>query len=598
MKRTLYAIRIVLALSWAVDRKRLILGAGLFLLGSLAQPGVAIVVRELTNATLSGSAAWVVIVLAAALSLCLASQLMLGHFGHLWYFELGELDEIELNQRVSQAIHNDQPLDEIESAEVADKIDLLRQDIARIRDTLESTITLCAVAIQLVLTCILFVTVSPWLLLVVVAAAIPVLTTGAAERPVQQARERATVYSRRVKHLRDASTTADSVKEVRLGGGAERIRALHGEAQQAFAEEIGRGYRRYAVVRLAGQLPFALSLLAAIAYTAYLTLHGYSNAGELVMVLALTTQIGVQVAVALLQLNNIGIAAIGLERIEELRRKGTPRLDSNTEGSVPNRITSGLRLIGVEFSYPGSAKPNLSNITLEIPAGTAVAVVGENGAGKSTLIKLVQGLYQPGSGRIEIDGIPLASFEPDVWHAATSALFQDFVHFDFRARESIGFGDIDRIDDRAAIETALVRAKAQSVMERIGDLEKYIGGNFRTGEELSGGQWQTIGLARALVKDNPVVLTLDEPGHSLDPESELRMIDAYEAAARDYANRRGAIAFYVTHRLSSVRSADLVVVLRDGRIEDVGTHDELMAVGGYYSELFSMQAIAYTDNES
>ena len=406
------------------------------------------------------------------------------------------------------------------------------------------------------------------------------------------------MYSRRIKHLRDASTSADRVKEVRLGGGADRIRALHGEAQLAFAHEIASGYRRYAVIRLAGQLPFALCLLAAITYTAYLTLHGHSNGGELVMVLALTTQIGGQVATAMQQLNNVGIAATGLERIEELRLHGEVRREAVSKRSLPNTLTTGLRLVDIDYSYPGRTKPSLKNITLDIQAGTAVAVVGENGAGKSTLIKLIQGLYQPSRGRIEVDGIPLSSLTPDNWHAATSALFQDLVHFDFRARESIGFGDIDRIKDRAAIETAIDRAKARSVTDRIGDLEKYIGRNYRNGEELSGGQWQTIGLARALVKDNPLILTLDEPGHSLDPESELRMIDAYETAARDYATRSGAIAFYVTHRLSSVRSADLVLVLRNGHIDAVGTPVELTAARGYHSELFTLQAIAYTDTDT
>ena len=596
MKRTLKAIRVILALSWAIDKKRLVIGAGLLLLGSVAQPGVAIFVRDLTNATIAGSPAWLLSALAAGLALCITGQLMLAHFGHLWYFELGELDEIELSRRVSKAIHSDQPLDEIESAEVADKIELLRQDIASTRVTLEATITLGAVVIQLIITCVLFVTVSPWLLLLVVAAAIPVVTTGASEKPVQDARKRAAVFSRRITNLRNASTNADQVKEIRLGGGVDRVRALHSEAQDALAHEMAVGYRRYYGIRLLGQLPFALSLLAAIAYTAYLTLHGASNAGELVMVLALTTQVGGQVANALQQLNTVGLSATGLERIEELRLVGVDGREPAGARALPARLATGLRVEGLRYRYPGNSAPTLVDIDLEVPAGTSVAVVGENGAGKSTLIKLIQGLYQPTSGRIEVDGAALRSFRPDDWHAASSALLQDFVHFAFRARESIGVGDIDRIDDRDVIEAAIDRAGARSVTDRIGDLETFLGREYRDGEELSGGQWQTIGLARALVKDSPLVLTLDEPGHSLDPESELRMIDAYEKAARDFASRTGAITFYVTHRLSSVRSADLVLVLRDGRIDSVGTHDDLMREAGYYAELFTLQAVAYMDS--
>jgi ATP-binding cassette subfamily B protein len=595
MKRTLYAIRVILVLSWTIDKKRLIIGAGLLLFGSLAQPGVAIFVRDLTNATIADRPALVLIALSAGLAFCITGQLMLAHFGHLWYFELGELDEIELSKRVSKAIHNEQPLDEIESAEVADKIELLRQDVAGARVTLEATISLVAVASQLVITCVLLVTVSPWLLLLLVVAAVPVITTSASEKPVQNARKESAAFTRRIRNLRDASTTADRVKEIRLGGGAERVRTLHDEAQQGLAATMANGYRRYYGVRVLGQLPFALALLGAIAYTAWLTLHGYSNAGQFVMVLALITQVGGQVANALQHLNNVGLSATGLERIEELSRSRTQQHEQTATAPMRDRLTRGLLLDRVNYRYPGNTALSLTDITIDIPAGTSVAVVGENGAGKSTLIKVIQGLYRPSSGRIAIDGQPLDSFRRDDWHRATAALFQDFVHFAFRARESIGVGDIDRIDDPSAVQVAIDRAQARSVTDGIGNLNTYLGRDYRDGEELSGGQWQTIGLARSLVKDSPLVLTLDEPGHSLDPESELRMIDAYETAAHDFATRTGAITFYVTHRLSSVRSADLVLVLRNGRIDAIGTHDELIKSAGYYSELFTMQAVAYTD---
>lgn len=213
---------------------------------------------------------------------------------------------------------------------------------------------------------------------------------------------------------------------------------------------------------------------------------------------------------------------------------------------------------------------------------------------KSTLIKILQGLYRPTVGKVRVDGTNIDWLEADSWHRSTAAHFQDFAHFDFTVGESIGIGDVDSLDDPVAVRAAAKRAGAQSLIDRIGGPRTVIGTAFSRGRELSGGQWQAVELARALMKDRPLVLTLDEPGHSLDPEAEVAMVAAYEAAARDYADRSGAIAFDLTHRLSSVRTADLVLVLRDGTIEAVGHHDELVASPGYYRDLFTLQAAAYT----
>lgn len=593
----LSAIAVVLRLSWRTDPRRLVIGTVLVLAGSLAQPAIALVSRALTNQILGGAAASVIAALAAGLMFCLVAQLMFGHFGHLWYFELGELDEVELNMMVARSIHRDQPLDVVERPDVADGIDLARGDIARIHGTVEATVVLLAISIQLIFTLVLLTSVSAWLLLLPAAALIPVMLTGRAEAPLQRAREATAVQLRRARQARDATTIAAQVKETRLGTARQRLDQIHDQAQRDLTAGMRRGHRGYVARRTLGQLPFAAALVGAIGWSSYLASTGTVTAGDVVMVLAITTQIGGQIVTGVSQLNTVAAASAGLDRVRSLATTTTADVVGHRRPDPGGRIREGMELVGLDYRYPGADTDALHEVDLVIPPGTAVAVVGENGAGKSTLIKLVQGLYQPSAGQILLDGVCLDQFDPQAWHAATAALFQDFAHFDFTAHESIGVGDIDRIDDQAAVHAAVDRAKAGELVERIGGLGTILGTGFRDGRELSGGQWQAVGLARALMKTQPLVLTLDEPGHSLDPEAELAMVAAYEAAARDYADRAGAIAFYVTHRLSSVRTADLVLVLRDSRIDAVGHHDALMARPGYYRDLFNLQAAAYTTGD-
>jgi ATP-binding cassette, subfamily B, bacterial len=274
-------------------------------------------------------------------------------------------------------------------------------------------------------------------------------------------------------------------------------------------------------------------------------------------------------------------------------------LSASADLPVPSRVTQGIHLENVGFAYPGTDRMVLQNVTLDLPAGTVVAIVGENGAGKTTLVKLLSKFYEPTSGAIYVDGQPLARMPADAWRDRLAGAFQDFFRFEFRARHSIGVGDVRRLDDDPAITVAIDRAGADDVVSRLSaGLNTQLGSTWPEGVEVSFGQWQKIALARGFMRDYPLVLFLDEPTAALDAETEHALFERFATAARPGVQTSadgtdGRITVLVSHRFSTVRMADLIVVLDGSRVVETGTHEELMAKRGPYSELYGIQAAAY-----
>jgi len=245
------------------------------------------------------------------------------------------------------------------------------------------------------------------------------------------------------------------------------------------------------------------------------------------------------------------------------------------------------------FRYPGSHADVLADVDLDLRAGSTVAFVGENGAGKSTLVKLLARFYDPSAGRIAVDGVDLASIDPKRWRERLAVGFQDFVRFELIARESVGVGDLPRVDERAAVERAVDRGAARDVVE---ELEQGLDtplGQTQSGTDLSGGQWQKLALARAMMRERPLLLVLDEPTSALDASAEHELFERYAESARAVAAATGGIAIFVSHRFSTVRMADRIIVVAGGRVAEQGTHQELIAHRGMYAELYGLQAAAY-----
>jgi ATP-binding cassette subfamily B protein len=260
---------------------------------------------------------------------------------------------------------------------------------------------------------------------------------------------------------------------------------------------------------------------------------------------------------------------------------------------VPAALQRGIRVDHVSFSYPGTSRVVLEDVSLNLPAGAVVAIVGENGAGKTTLVKLLAKMYEPSSGSIFLDDTPLARVSAVDWRARLAGAFQDFFRFEFLARHTVGLGDVPRLEDQPAITAAVNRAGAQDVIARLTvGLDTQLGPTWPGGAELSFGQWQKLALARGFMRDEPLLLVLDEPTAALDAETEHALFEQYAAAAKGVA-RNGRITVLVSHRFSTVRMADLIVVLDGHKLVEVGSHEELMAKNGPYAELYRIQAAAY-----
>ena len=318
-------------------------------------------------------------------------------------------------------------------------------------------------------------------------------------------------------------------------------------------------------------------------------------AGDVLLVLAAGARLSQYIGATVGEIGFLrGIWMDGSQRLAWLEDYAAS-LVADADQPVPARLDAGIRLDRVSFAYPGTDRLVLEDVSLELPAGAVVAIVGENGAGKTTLVKLLAKLYEPTSGAILVDGQPLARMRADAWRERLAGAFQDFFRFELPARQSIGVGDVPRIDQDPAVVQAVERAGAESVVALWpAGLDTQLGPTWPGGVDVSFGQWQKLALARGFMRDHPLLLVLDEPTAALDAETEHALFERYATAAhRDVATEDGRITLLVSHRFSTVRMADLIVVLDGAHLVEAGTHEDLMARGGPYSELYGIQAAAY-----
>jgi ATP-binding cassette, subfamily B, bacterial len=400
-----------------------------------------------------------------------------------------------------------------------------------------------------------------------------------------------TTAVRRAEYFRNLALSPGSAKDVRLLGiGDWVVGRLRDEWRAGLAErQQSQGWAFPLTV--AGTVLVMLTNGLIFGLLAYDAATGAIGVGALVVYL--------RAAEALGALGQSGAAdsviahgAAAVPAILELERRTAPAPGpplTTLPAAAPARE---IRFEKVSFTYPGAAKPVLCALDLPIPAGHSMALVGLNGAGKTTLVKLLARLYDPTGGALKVDGADLREIDPKDWQRRIAAIFQDFLKYGLPARDNVGFGGLEKAGDQAALERAAAKA---GVLDRIQALpngwDTPLSRHFTGGADLSGGEWQRIGLARALfaVEAGATVLILDEPTANLDVRAEAELYDRFLEMTR------GLTTLLISHRFSTVRRADCICVLEEGAVLELGSHDQLMAKGGRYAEMFALQSSRFLD---
>jgi ATP-binding cassette subfamily B protein len=482
-----------------------------------------------------------------------------------------------------------------ERPEYLNRLSMLRNQVFVLDHLYMSLFSTCGWILRLAVTVALLMSIHPALLLLAVFALPTVLTSTWRPAVERAAQERAAPFSRLARDLFTTATTATPGKEVRVLGIGERLVSERRRAWERWHGPVTAARWVSAAWYTLAWAIFGGAYVGAVVFVAY---GLEAPAGAVLLVLAAGARLSAYIGATVGEIGFLrGIWMDGSRRLAWLENYAAS-FAATADLPVPARLAQGVRFEHVSFTYPGTERLVLDDVNLELPAGAVVALVGENGAGKTTLVKLLAKLYEPSAGRILIDEAELARMPADEWRARLAGAFQDFFRFEFRARQTVGVGDVPRFDDESAVVTAVERAGAGDVVGGLrAGLETQLGPTWPQGVEVSFGQWQKLALARGFMRDRPLLLVLDEPTAALDAETEHALFERYAAAA---GRRRGAdgqhegrITLLVSHRFSTVRMADLIVVLDGARVAEVGSHDELMARGGSYAELYGIQAAAY-----
>src|SRR6266851_3342785 len=429
---------------------------------------------------------------------------------------------------------------------------------------------------------------SPWLVLLLAIGVLPSFLGETHYAFLGYAKNfRQTPAKRQMDYLRQVAGSREGAKEVKLFGlnkfFTRRFQAL---ANQIYVEDVALSRSKLIIGGLLGVIG-TLGYYGAFVYVIWRTLNGGYDIGQFTFLTAAIQQASSNLQQVFSTASGIADQALFLTDLIAFFEM-EPTVDSNPNGlRVPAVIQHGFEFRNVSFTYPGTSRTVLRNFNLRLSPGERIALIGENGQGKTTVVKLITRLYDPTEGQILLDGIDLRDYKLEDLHHEIGVIFQDFMRYEMTARENIGVGRVESEHSQAEIESAAQKSLAESVIAKLpGGYDQMLGRRFESGVELSGGEWQRVALARAYLRDAQL-LVLDEPTAALDARSELEVFERFAELTT------GKMALLISHRFSTVRMADRIVVLEGGRLVEEGTHPQLMALGGRYASMFEMQAASY-----
>ncbi|TKS53773.1 ABC transporter ATP-binding protein [Luteimonas yindakuii] len=541
---------------------------------------------DLGQAWDSGQLDYLLWLVLAEFGLAVLSDLL----GRLVSYAEGLLSELFTNATSVRLMEHAATLDleDFEDPELQDKLDRARRQtmgrmslLGQLFGQVQDIITVASFAAGLLIY-------APWLILLLAVALLPAF--------IGESHFNALGYTlnfqwtperRQLEYVRQTGASVESAKEVKIFDLhrflIDRYRTL---ADGFYGANRALARRRAVWGTLLSSLG-TLGYYVAYAYIVWRTIRGDFSIGDLTFLAGSFRRLRQLLEGLLVGFSQVAGQALYLDDLFSFFAI-EPEIRSKPDAvPVPRPVTHGFVFENVGFRYPDAERWAVRHLDFELRAGEVLALVGENGAGKTTLVKLLARLYDPDEGRILLDGRDLRDYDLDDLRANIGVIFQDFVRYHLTAAENIGVGQIGSMDDRERIVDAARRAMADEVIDALpGGYDQLIGRRFKTGVDLSGGQWQKIAIARAYMRDAQVMI-LDEPTAALDARSEYEVFRRF----KELSHQRTAVL--ISHRFSSVRMADRILVLEQGRLEASGTHEQLMAAGGRYAELFELQAAGY-----
>jgi ATP-binding cassette subfamily B protein len=481
-------------------------------------------------------------------------------------------------------------IEHFERPEFLDRISVLRQQTFMLDHLYESLVITLTWVFRVSVLMVLLAGVDPALLNLPLFAVPVILVSFRAPQAQRQVEEAAAPRRRMAEHAFRLATGAAAGRDIRLAGLRDTLGPAHAAAWHAWYRPIGRARAATALRSAAAWSVFGAGYVLNLYYAVEVA---RVPAPAVVLMLSAGVQLSDYVSAAVGEIGFItGVFAHAARRLSWLEDYARAAAAPGAE-PAPDRLVSGIEFEHVAFSYPGADAPTLTDVTLRLPAGAVVAVVGENGAGKSTLIKLLAKFYTVGTGRILVDGVPLEQISTDRWRERLTGAFQDFAQFEFPVRTVVGVGDLPRAEDEPAVAAAIESGGAAEFVAALpGGVLTQLGAHWPEGVALSHGQWQRIALARGAMREQPLLLILDEPTAALDAETEHALFERYATMSRRGA-ANGRVTVLVSHRFSTVRMADLIVVLAGGRVVEFGAHRELIDLNGLYAELYRIQEQSY-----